>query len=159
MTPVEFAAGDRTERRVALWAQMGLGLFGAGVMVLSFSDGHLMALVVGGLVALGGVIGGGLWRRAARPRRLVVEPQGLRWEDRKAAAWAVPWHVLSGVGFEPGDGGLWLVLRPADPQAFRDAHPTVPHSGAGWRVRLPADVQPEQLHLALRRHGRALYRG
>ncbi|WP_158843362.1 hypothetical protein [Saccharothrix deserti] len=161
MNAIEISFGNRTERRAALAVQLGLTLFGILLMFLSYADGHLAAMIVGPLVAVGGLIGGGIWRRRARLRRLTVEPQGLRWEE-KGASWAVPWYELAAVALARGGGNkpsLWLHLVPVDPQAFAATYRSVPTSVHGHWVRLADDTGGEMLDLALRRHAPQLYRG
>ncbi|NUT51851.1 MAG: hypothetical protein HOV94_31840 [Saccharothrix sp.] len=157
---IEIPFGSRTERKVALAVQLGLTLFGALLMVFSYADGHLAAMVVGPIVALGGLIGGGVWRRKARVRRLVVEPAGLRWEE-KGASWAVPWYELDGVALAQGGpkSSLWLVLAPRDPGTFAGTYLSVPRNEHGHWVELSDDLGGDLLDLALRRHASQLYRG
>ncbi|MEU4743322.1 hypothetical protein AB0G02_23060 [Actinosynnema sp. NPDC023658] len=161
MNEVEIPFGNRTERRVALAVQLGLTLFGVVLMFLAYADGHLAAMFIGPLVALGGLIGGGVWRRKARVRRLVVEPQGLRW-DEKGTTWAVPWYELSGVALARSNGpkpSLWLHLEPRDPQAFSATYRSIPRTQYGHWVQLADDLGGEMLDLALRRHAPQIYGG
>ncbi len=160
MNEIEIPFGNRTERRAGLAVQLGFTLFGILLMFLSYSDGHLAAMFVGPLVALGGLIGGGVWRRRARPRRLVVEPQGLRWEE-KGGSWAVPWYELAGVALSHGGpkSALWLNLAPNDPQVFAFTYRSIPTNPYGHWLRLPDDTGGGMLDLALKRHAPQLYRG
>ena len=161
MREIEVPFGNRAERRAGLAVQLGFTLFGILLMFLSYSDGHLAAMFVGPLVAVGGLVGGGVWRRKARLRRLVVEPQGLRWEE-KNRTWAVPWYELSGVALSYDDKSkpsLWLHLRPNDPRAFAATYRSVPKNSFGWRVQLPDDAGGDMLDLALKRHAAQIYGG
>jgi hypothetical protein len=161
MNEIEIPFGNRTERRAALAVQLGLTLCGVVLMFLSYADGHLAAMFIGPLVALGGLIGGGVWRRRARVRLLAVEPQGLRW-DEKGASWAVPWYELTGVALARANGpkpSLWLNLVPADPQGFTATYRSIPRTVHGHWIQLPDDIGGDMLDLALRRHAPQLYRG
>lgn len=161
MNDIEVPFGNRTERRVALAVQLGVTLFGVLLMFLSYSDGHLAAMFVGPLVALGGLIGGGVWRKRARPRRLLVEPHGLRW-DEKGKSWAVPWYELSAVALArtgTGKPALWLHLVPRDPQAFAATYRSVPTTVHGPWIQLADEIGGEMLDLGLRRFAPQLYRG
>ncbi|MFD1146744.1 hypothetical protein [Saccharothrix hoggarensis] len=161
MNAIEIPFGNRAERRAGLAVQLGFLAFGIVMMFLSYADGHLAAMFVGPLVALGGLIGGGVWRRKARLRRLVVEHQGLRWEE-KGATWAVPWYELAGVALarsaEPKPS-LWLQLTPRDPEAFAATYRSVPKTVHGNWIRLADEIGGETLDLALRRFAPQLYRG
>lgn len=96
-----------------------------------------------------------LWRMRPRPGRLLIDGDGLRWDDPEDA-WAVTWRELKEVGFsytrpdtsQPRLGPVTpprieLVLSPAD-AAFRDAHPEMEHlaedapgePGLVYRLRL-----------------------
>ena len=160
MNEIAIPFGNRTERRVALAVQLGLTLFGVLLMFLSYADGHLAAMFVGPVVALGGLVGGGVWRASARPRRLVVEHQGLRWDD-KGMTWAVPWYELAGVALARGGEkpALWLNLVPNDPETFKATYRRVPHNVHGHWIKLADDLGGEMLDLALRRYAPQLYRG
>ncbi|QQQ75376.1 hypothetical protein IOD16_30425 [Saccharothrix sp. 6-C] len=161
MREIEIPFGNRAERRAGLAVQLGFTLFGVLLMFLSYADGHLAAMFVGPLVALGGLIGGGVWRGKARLRRLVVEPQGLRWEE-KGRTWAVPWYELAGVSLSydaKPKPGLWLHLAPNDPGAFAATYRSVPTSPHGHWIQLADDTGNELLDLALKRHAPQIYRG
>lgn len=160
MREIEIPFGNRAERRAGLAVQLGFTLFGVLLMFLSYADGHLAAMFVGPLVAVGGLIGGGVWRRKARPRLLVAEAQGLRWEE-KGRTWAVPWYELSAVALARGGpkSALWLHLVPNDPRAFAGTYRSIPTTPHGHWVQLPDDTGADLLDLALKRHAPQLYRG
>ncbi|WP_447003992.1 hypothetical protein ACRAKI_30800 [Saccharothrix isguenensis] len=160
MNEIAIPFGNRTERRVALAVQLGLTAFGVLLMFLSYSDGHLAAMVVGPLVALGGLVGGGIWRRRARPRRLVVEPHGLRWEE-KSGSWTVPWYELHAVALSrTGDKpSLWMHLAPRDKQAFAATYRSVPKNMYGHWILLADETGGPMLDLALQRFAPQLYQG
>jgi hypothetical protein len=157
---IEIPFGNRAERRAGLAVQLGFTLFGVLLMFLSYADGHLAAMFVGPLVAIGGLIGGGVWRRKARLRRLVVESQGLRWEE-KGRTWAVPWYELAGVALSHGGpkSALWLLVVPNDPRAFAATYRSVPTTPYGHWIQLADDTGEELLDLAFKRHAPQLYRG
>lgn len=161
MNPVEIPFGSRAERRAALAVQLGFTAFGVVLMFLSYLDGHLAAMFVGPLVAAGGLIGGGVWRRKARLRRLVVEPQGLRWVE-KGKSWAVPWYELGGVALSRSGGpkpALWVHLMPRDPQAFAATYRSLPAGAHGHWIQLSDEIGGGMLDMALQRHAPQLYRG
>jgi hypothetical protein len=122
----------------------------------------------GGLVALGfGLVFLGIGlvpvfnrKRAFRPRRLVIEQAGIRWDDPKGAPWAVGWQELAAVALgrhEAAQTGpdsvgekvagaamnralgervlVRLDLFPADP-GFHHRHPELAHLWIGDRLRL-----------------------
>ncbi|TDC66724.1 hypothetical protein E1200_16230 [Actinomadura sp. GC306] len=100
---------------------------GTGVRITAFALGLLFTLI--------GVLPLLMWRVAFRPRRLVLDVEGLRWEDPRGIPWAVGWAELSRVTFsfpkpDTGRPGIpppvELVLRPAE-ASFRDAHPEMAH--------------------------------
>jgi hypothetical protein len=162
MREIEIPFGNRAERRAGLAVQLGFTLLGVVMMFLAYSDGHLAAMFVGPLVAVGGLIGGGVWRRKARLRTLVVEPQGLRWQE-KGASWAVPWYELGAVALARTGGpkpALWVHLVPRDPQAFRTTYGKIPHNdGSGHWIPLSDEIGGAMLDMALQRHARQLYQG
>ena len=161
MREIEIPFGNRAERRAGLAVQLGFTLLGVLLMFLAYSDGHLAAMFVGPLVAVGGLIGGGVWRRKARPRRLVIEPQGLRWEE-KGRRWAVPWYELAAVALSydaKPKPALWLHLVPNDPRAFVATYRSIPTTSFGHWVQLADDTGNDMLDLAFKRHAPQLYRG
>ncbi|WP_367135991.1 hypothetical protein [Saccharothrix sp. HUAS TT1] len=160
MREVEIPFGSPVERRAALAVQLGLAVVGVVLMFMSYADGHLAAMFVGPLVVIGGLIGGGVWRRKARPRRLLVEPQGLRWEE-KGASWAVPWYELNAIALARGGpkSSLWVYLEPRDPRAFAVTYLSVPRNAHGHWVELSDGIGADLLDLALTRHAPQLYRG
>lgn len=100
---------------------------GTGTRVTAFLIGAVFTLI-GALPLL-------LRRIAFRPRRLLFDSTGLRWEDPQGAPWAVGWAELAEVtlGYPAPAAGsarlgsaVNLTLRPADP-AFHEAHPEMEH--------------------------------
>ncbi|MFI7707876.1 hypothetical protein [Nonomuraea sp. NPDC049480] len=101
------------------------------------------------------------WRRLNRPRRLVFDAFGVRWDDPQGKPWAVPWAELSGVGIsrtkqrrvQPADYILRKImvrldLFPADP-GFRARHPGMEHLWEFHTVkngyRLPLGSNPKYI--------------
>jgi hypothetical protein len=109
-----------------------------------------------------------------RPRKLIVEPGGLRWADPRGKPWFAPWSELAGVSIStfttlnhnfvrrtlvridlfPGDAG------------FESRHPELSHLwetlGAEQSYRLPLDGHEaylSELDQALQTHARTTYRG
>jgi hypothetical protein len=100
-------------------------------------------------------------KRVFRPRRLVIEQAGMRWDDPKGEPWAVRWQELAAVALsrhEPGNTGtegvtdevadavveralgdrvlLHLDLFPGDP-GFHQRHPEMAYLWKKDRLRLP----------------------
>ncbi|GGK97086.1 hypothetical protein Sme01_35440 [Sphaerisporangium melleum] len=115
------------------------------------------------------------WRAITRPRRLVIEQPGIRWDDPRGTSWAVAWTELSGVAisrtvqrrFGPADYLLprkvrvRLDLFPADP-GFRTRHPEMEHLWKAHRVgyRLPLGSAPrhiDPIDQAMRAHRPNIY--
>lgn len=81
-------------------------------------------------------------RQVARPRRLILEGAGVRWDDPHGTPWAIRWDELSGLRIArihiPGRRRLltnnttYLDLFPGDAW-FRDRHPELEHL---WQFRL-----------------------
>lgn len=126
----------------------------------------ITVIVVGALFLIPGILTITLRRKVFRPRRLVFEPAGLRWDDPQGAPWAIPWRELAAVSVEKhtpikvsqnvgerlaeatadkmiGERGhLWLDLHPADP-GFAARHPELAHlwTGAGYRLPLGGNMR------------------
>jgi hypothetical protein len=125
---------------------------------------RIAVIVVGSLFMLPVVITLAMAKKVFRPRRLVFEPAGLRWDDPQGAPFAVPWSELAAVAISkhtprevPQDlsghlagkaadkiGGerahVRLDLYPADP-GFANRHPEMAHlwerQGVQRGYRLP----------------------
>ncbi|MFC4535225.1 hypothetical protein [Sphaerisporangium dianthi] len=96
--------------------------FVAGVLGVVFIAAGLLPLVA--------------WRTITRPRKLVIEQLGIRWDDPRGTSWAVAWAELSGVAVSrtvqrrfklddyllPRKVMVRVDLFPADP-GFRARHP------------------------------------
>ncbi|WP_433264435.1 hypothetical protein ACQPZF_35075 [Actinosynnema sp. CS-041913] len=146
MTPVVIDIGTRDTRRVLIGGTVAgvlglLALFGA---FSAYADGSgvggTIALVIGVVFTGIGVLAVVNWKKVSRPRKLVFEPPGVRWDDPQGAAWAVPWPDLGAVRIsrtrervvQLADAltrrtMVRLDLLPADPAAFRARHPGMAH--------------------------------
>jgi hypothetical protein len=140
-----------------------LGLFatvGGVVATLGGRLGGIIALVFG-LACVGiGLVPVFNRRRAFRPRQLVIEQAGIRWDDPRGEPWAVRWQELAAVALcrhEPGSTGpesvteqvngaivdkvlgervlVRLELFPGD-AGFHQRHPELAHLWTGDRLRL-----------------------
>lgn len=129
--PVSIDVGSAAARRT-IQAGAVFGVIGLAALVAAFaadidSTGVQVAAIVVGLALCAlGLVPVLLRRTMSRPRRLVIDAGGLRWEDPQETSWAVTWPELARVTLTcppPGvTGPRLLVLRPAEP-AFHDAHP------------------------------------
>lgn len=174
--------GARDGRRVVVGSVVALFLGVSGLVgaVTAFLDGEpvggSVALVIGLVltgVALLAVIS---WKKVSRPRLLVLEVPGVRWDDPEGAPWAVGWQELAAVSVsrtrERVTSPATLLLRrtmvrldlfPADPHAFRARHPGMAHlTRPDGRYRVPlgdaARLVPV-LDRAATRYAPHLYRG
>jgi hypothetical protein len=102
--------------------------------------GGTIALVIGLAftgIAVGAVVN---WKKISRPRKLVFEAPGVRWDDPAGAPWAVAWQELGAVRISrtrervvnPADAivrrtMVRLDLLPADQDAFRARHADMAH--------------------------------
>ncbi|WP_248960718.1 hypothetical protein [Sphaerisporangium perillae] len=119
------------------------------------------------------------WRKITRPRKLVIEQPGIRWDDPAGRSWAVAWSELAAVAVSrtvqrrfrlddylmPRKVMLRLDLFPADP-GFRARHPEMEHLWEFHRVvngyRLPlGSVRKhiEPIEQGMRTHRPNIYLG
>ncbi|MFD1146745.1 hypothetical protein [Saccharothrix hoggarensis] len=145
-TPVVIDIGKRDVRRVLVGGAVAgaLGVAALVGAVTAYADGEgvggTIGLVIG--VAFTGITVGAIvnWKRISRPRMLVLEPSGVRWDDPAGAPWAVAWPELGAVRlsrtrervFHPADSAVRktmvrLDLLPADAPAFRARHADMAH--------------------------------
>ncbi|MGW6499071.1 hypothetical protein [Nonomuraea angiospora] len=160
----------------------GLGL----LAVLSALTGHttggsgsMVSVLVFGLIFLFiGMLPILTWRRLSRPRKLVFDAYGVRWDDPQGRPWAAPWAELSGVGISRTQQRrvkladyimrktmVRLDLFPADP-GFRGRHPDLEHLWEFHTVkngyRLPLGSNPKYIPViehAMRQYRPAIYLG
>ncbi|MBB6549769.1 hypothetical protein [Nonomuraea rubra] len=141
--------------------------------------GTAVAVGLVGLVFLGiGLLPVVAWKKVGRPRRLVFDSFGVRWDDPQGRPWAVAWAELSGVGIsrtrqrrvKPADylmrkTMVRLDLFPAD-QGFRSRHQEMEHLWEFHTVkngyRLPLGSSPKYIPViegAMRQYRPGAYLG
>jgi hypothetical protein len=118
------------------------------------------------------------WRKVSRPRKLVFDGFGVRWDDPQGRPWAVPWEELSGVGISRTQQRrvkladylfrktmVRLDLFPAD-LGFRSRHQDMEHLWEFHTVkngyRLPLGSNPKYIPVierAMRQYRPAVYLG
>lgn len=146
MTRVVVDIGARSTRRVVACASatgaLGVAALVGAVVAHAGGEGAVgvIGLVVG--LALTGIALVAVLNRAelSRPRKLVFDDPGVRWDDPRGEPWAVAWPELGAVRlsrtrarfFHPGDSavrrtGVRFDLLPADPDAFRASHADLAH--------------------------------
>lgn len=142
-------------------------------------SGTAVAVGLVGLVFLGiGLLPVVAWKKVSRPRRLVFDAFGVRWDDPRGRPWAVAWAELSGVGISRTRQRrvqladhlvrrtmVRLDLFPAD-QGFRARHQEMAHLWEFHTVkngyRLPLGSQPKYIPViehAMRLHRPGAYLG
>lgn len=156
----------------------GLGVLG---LVAAFTGGVVggegvrIAVIVLSLIFLAIALAPLLMLRTlTRPRKLIIEPDGIRWDDPRGTPWYVPWSELAGVSISTATKVKQYGFRntlarvdlfPGD-AGFQDRHPEMAHlweaSGAKQSYRLP--LGPYEKHVgeldrALRAYAQAKYRG
>ncbi|XRQ12516.1 hypothetical protein ACN3XK_16960 [Actinomadura welshii] len=139
--PVTVDVGAAQTRQIVVGATVAgaLGVLALASVVTGNVEGgtgaRVAAFVIGLVFALIGVLPLLMWRIAFRPRRLVLDADGVRWEDPEGSPWAVRWPELGRVtlSYPAPDydsprvsSAVNLDLRPAEP-GFRDAHPEMGH--------------------------------
>jgi hypothetical protein len=144
MEPVVIDIGRRDTRR-ALIAGPIIGVLGVVALVgaiSAYADGE----PVGGTIALViGVVFTGIallvavaWKSLSRPRALVFEAQGVRWDDPQGSPWAVAWSELGAVSVSRTRQRAFVLasyltrktmvrldLFPSDPVGFRARNPNM----------------------------------
>ncbi|MBT2234542.1 hypothetical protein [Nonomuraea sp. NEAU-A123] len=118
------------------------------------------------------------WRKLSRPRKLVFDGYGVRWDDPQGKPWSAPWAELAGVGISRTQQRrvkladyvmrkvmVRLDLFPADP-GFRARHPELEHLWEFHTVkngyRLPLGSNPKYIPVieqAMRQYRPAAYLG
>jgi hypothetical protein len=135
--PVVVTASDWAASQVIALVAVALPVATVGFLVTLANalDGSVAAALgavgLGVLVVLIGLLPVLTLRRAFRPRRLIIEPAGVRWHDPAGTPWAVPWPELGAVAVSTAlkirKGGrsttlVRLDLWPRDP-GFDARHP------------------------------------
>jgi hypothetical protein len=178
---IDLAEGTAT-KSIAVAAICGViglvSIIAALVGAVSGGMGGRIFIVVLGLVFLGiAALVLSKYKMITRPRKLLIEPGGIRWEDPKGAPWAVPWHDLAGVAISTATkisrGQAITTTRtlvridlfPAD-QGFQSRHPQLAnlweHSGAKGCYRMPLGAKGDSITAidnGLRMYAKSLYRG
>lgn len=162
------------------------GLFGA---VDGGAVAGIIAIVIGAVFLLIGLLPVMMHRKAFRPRKLIVEQPGIRWDDPQGRPWAVAWGELAAVSISKhgalklpesasekivgattekllGENVLVrLDFYPAD-LGFRGRHPELEHLWEFQDVkggyRLPLGKSPKYIPLidaAARHFAPTIYRG
>ncbi|SDF99245.1 hypothetical protein SAMN05216553_104505 [Lentzea fradiae] len=183
--PVVVDLGKSTTRKVLLGGSVTvvLGVLALVGAVSAFTNGEpaggAIAAVIGVAFTGIGVLAAVRWKTISRPRKLVVEQQGIRLDDPEGAPWAVAWQDLGAVSISrtrervvnPVNAVarrtmVRVDLHPRDPQRFRAAHPEMEPLWELHRVvngyRLPLGdsagfIQP--IDHGLRTFAPSLYRG
>lgn len=185
MDSVVIDVGTRDARRVLAGGVVCaiVGAVAVAEVIRAYAAGEASGVTIGvavlGLLFLGiafAAVAG--WRVASRPRRLVFEAAGIRWEDPGGAPWAVAWHELGEVRIsrtrervvvDLSDALMRttlvrLDLVPADPPGFRGRHAGMAHllreENGGYRLPLgnSADLIPI-IERAARRFAPQIYQG
>jgi hypothetical protein len=139
--------------------------------------GRIVVLVLGLIFLALGILPLAKYKTLTRPRKLLIEPGGIRWEDPKGAPWAVPWNELAGVAISTAtkvSRGQAITttttlvrvdLFPGD-QGFQSRHPEMAHlwehSGAKQSYRLPLGPKGDSITAidnGLRMYAQGRYRG
>lgn len=182
MTPVVIDIGRRETRRLITGGSIA-GVLGVSALVgavTAYADGEgvggTIGLVIGFLftgIALLAIV---TWKGVARPRKLVFEAPGVRWDDPHGAPWTVAWHELAAVRvsrtrervLQPADGVVRKTLLrvdflPADLRDFEERHPDMAHlAREGGAYRLPLGDATRLVPVvegAVHRFAPHLYRG
>ncbi|MFD1539179.1 hypothetical protein [Nonomuraea guangzhouensis] len=159
-----------------------IGLFAIVSALTGQVTGGGGATVVAGLFGLVFLTIGALpiitWRKLSRPRKLVFDGYGVRWDDPQGKPWSAPWAELAGVGISRTQQRrvkladyimrkvmVRLDLFPADP-GFRARHPELEHLWEFHTVkngyRLPLGSNPKYIPVieqAMRQYRPAAYLG
>lgn len=126
-----------------------IGVIGLIVLIAGLTSGSIGA-IIGGVIGLLIGVGVPLAMRNVffRPRKLIVDRPGMRWDDPKGnLAWTVGWTELTGVAVSAGEhvvGRTTTTLVRVDMwpgQGFEQRHPELQrfwqHSGAQGCYRFP----------------------
>ncbi|MFC4591421.1 hypothetical protein [Sphaerisporangium corydalis] len=180
---IDVGAGSKAKAVAACVVAEGIGALSVYAAFTGQVDGGsgvaVAAGVIGALFIAVGLLPVVAWRKITRPRRLVIEQQGIRWDDPRGRPWAVAWHELAGVGVSrtvqrriraedrltPRKVMVRVDLFPADP-GFRARHPEMEHLWEFHRVengyRLPLGSAPkhiEPIDRGMRTHRPGVYMG
>ncbi|WP_439661294.1 hypothetical protein ACSHWB_07215 [Lentzea sp. HUAS TT2] len=142
--PVVIDLGKSDTRKVLIGGSVAgiLGILALVGAVTAFIDGEpvggSIAAVIGVAFTGIGVMAVVKWKTISRPRKLVIEQQGIRLDDPQGMPWAVAWQELGAISISrTQERAVQLAdalvrrtlvrvdLHPRDPQQFRPAHPTM----------------------------------
>ena len=102
--------------------------------------GEPIAIGIGVVFLLPVVLVLAMSKQVFRPRKLVLEPAGIRWDDPQGAPWAVPWNELAAVSISKH--GALQVPRSANDRIVDAATDKVLGERAHVRIDLfPADTR------------------
>jgi hypothetical protein len=182
--PVVVEVGKGNWVKIILMLVVCGGIGGVSVVsaFVGAVDGGVVGRIVGGTLGavflLLGVLPLALHRRLTRPRRLVIEPAGVRWDDPRGAPWRMAWQEMAavsvstaakvsgvGTGFSSRTTLVRLDLVPRDAEVFA-RHPEMRHlweaSGGRQAYRLPLGPHGSfvgPIDAGLRTFAPGLYRG
>ncbi|MFI9811880.1 hypothetical protein [Saccharothrix variisporea] len=161
VTPVEINMGGRAHGRLVLAVLVPslLGVVALAAFVRGMFSGGRGEWLVGSVVVLALVVVAPrliyrVTEHFARPRTLVIGPDGVRWNEPRGTSWAVGWDEVAGVaviGARSGAPVLELVAH----KGFRDPSLT----GDRYRRPLPDTGFTTTVDLALRRFAGDRYEG
>ncbi len=183
--PVVIDLGKSDTRKVLIGGSVagGLGILALVGSVSAFLDGEPVGGSIAGIIGIAftfiGVMAVVKWKTISRPRKLIIEQQGIRLDDPQGMPWAVGWQELGAVSVSRTQERavqladalvkrtlVRLDLHPRDPARFRPAHPTMEPLWEFHRVqngyRLPlGDSAPfiAPLDHGLRTFAPQIYRG
>lgn len=183
--PVVIDLGKSDTRKVLIGGSVagGLGILALVGSVSAFLDGEPVGGSIAGIIGIAftfiGVMAVVKWKTISRPRKLIIEQQGIRLDDPQGMPWAVGWQELGAVSVSRTQERavqladalvkrtlVRLDLHPRDPARFRPAHPTMEPLWEFHRVRngyrLPlGDSAPfiAPLDRGLRTFAPQIYRG
>jgi hypothetical protein len=174
--PVVIDLGKSDTRKVLIGGSVagGLGILALVGSVSAFLDGEPVGGTIAGIIGIAftfiGVMAVVKWKTISRPRKLIIEQQGIRLDDPQGMPWAVGWQELGAISISrTRERAVQLAdalvkrtlvrvdLHPRDPQRFRPAHPTMEPL---WEFHRPDRPRPAHLRPAdlPRRDRRGLHR-
>jgi hypothetical protein len=182
--PVVVHVGATVKRTAAIGGAVcgGLGLLTVVAALAGQISGGtgatVLAMIIGGVFLVLGLMVPLSWRMLSRPRRLVFDQDGIRMDEPHGKPWAVAWHELAAIAISRTKQRritltdfvvrrilVRLDLFPADP-SFRARHPEMEHLWELHRVkngyRLPFGSAPQFIPLideAMRRYRPDIYQG
>ncbi|MFS8104025.1 hypothetical protein LFM09_43615 [Lentzea alba] len=142
--PVVIDLGKSDTRKVLIGGSVAgvLGILALVGSVSAFLDGEPVGGTIAGIIGIAftfiGVMAVVKWKTISRPRKLIIEQQGVRLDDPQGMPWAVGWQELGAVSISRTQERavqladalvkrtlVRLDLHPRDPARFRPGHPTM----------------------------------